>query len=102
MKIKNILVLCEDLKYFDKWCNTIQQWHNKTADKHTRNTLQITTNEGTKRYIAYTPRMGKDVLLGLRFDDIIDNIGLSENERMWFNILIRPESENTTEIIFGD
>lgn len=89
MSTKRILVLCENLEYFHKWGNSIMKWHNLVADKRTRDTLQITTSKGTTKYTAFTPNMGKETLLGLRFHQIIDNIGLSDNEMMWFNILVR-------------
>ena len=100
MKYKDILFLCEDLAYFDKWCNTALNWYNTNNYKKERNKLTISINGIANRYIAYTPKMDKEVLLGFRFDGIIDNIGLSENEKMWFNILIRPEPEFTGEAVF--
>ena len=93
METKHILVLCESLDYFNKWCNTICKWYHVTRDKRTGKTLRITTYNGVIEYRAFTPSTEKEVLLGLRFDEIIDQIGLSGNEQMWFNLLIRPKAE---------
>jgi hypothetical protein len=87
METKHILVLCDSLDYFNKWCNTICKWYQVTPDKRTGNTLRITTSNGVSEYRAFTPNMEKDVLLGLRFDEIIDQIGLSKNDKVWYNIL---------------
>ena len=93
METKHVLVLCDSLDYFNKWCNTICKWYQVTPDKQTGSTLRITTYNGVTEYRAFTPNMGKDALLGLRFDEIIDQIGLSGNEQMWLNLLIRPKAE---------
>lgn len=89
MSTKRILVLCGNLDYFHKWGNSIMKWYNLTADMRTRKKLMITTTKGTTEYIAFTPCMGSDALRGYIFDSIIDQIGLSENEMMFFNTFVR-------------
>jgi hypothetical protein len=98
--MKNILVLCENLKYFGKWSNTIINWYATTNYKKMGSRLDIEVEGECISYRAFTPQMSKEVLRGGRFDDIIDNVGLSGNERMWFNALIRPEAQSDGVVEF--
>ena len=86
--MKRILVVCGTLDYFRSWGNTLLEWYNITADKRTRNILEVCTAEGSARYIAYTPRMGKESLRGCRFNKIIDLVGLSEEDKVFFDSLV--------------
>ena len=92
--MKRILVVCNTLDYFYSWGNTLLEWYNTTADRRKTNILEVSTAEGSARYIAYTPRMGKDSLRGCRFNKIIDLVGLSDEDKVFFDSLVEGEDES--------
>lgn len=86
--MKQILVVCGTLDYFHSWGNTLLEWWNITQYKRTRNILEVSTAEGSTRYIAYTPCMGKESLRGCRFNKIIDLVGLSDEDKVFLDSLV--------------
>lgn len=88
----NILVLCNNLKHFSEWVHDFSPDKGFIDSHYNKNTFTVEYEEVVVKYYAFTSRMDKNILLGTYYKKIIDLIGLSDNELLFFNYFVRSSN----------
>lgn len=91
MKQTNVLVVCKNIKQLQEWFKRLTSGLHRSDYTVTLNHVSIYEDSEVIKYLGHVHSSGMSNLHGIRVGMVVDLIGLSLQEKGYYDVLIRKE-----------